>query len=116
MLVVVTRNQLTKLKLVNRAPFIVIKIFPNLSAGTITLTSDVILHLAPPVAVLLQLDDIANLVILGLPKGMILIKSKTVAIPKPIRGGSSRLIGKLGFDWVTYKIGPLYTPTFAITN
>ena len=104
------------MKLVNGAPFTAVKIFPDLFAGIITLTSDVILYLGPPVAVLLQSDDIANLTIPGLPKGTILIKSKTVAIPEPIRYGSSRLRGKLGFNRVTYRTGPLYIPAFAITD
>ena len=103
-----TRNQLTGLKLVNGAPFTAIKIFPNFSTNTITLTSDVTLHLGPLAAVLLQLGDIANLTIPGLPKGTILIKSKTVTIPKHIHQGIGKSKGKLGFNQVTHKIGPLY--------
>jgi len=45
--VVVTRNQLTGLKLVNDAPFSAINIFTDLAYGTIALASDVALHLDP---------------------------------------------------------------------
>lgn len=62
-----TRNQLIKLKLVNGALFRAVNIFPDFSAGVITLTGDVTLHLGPPVGILLQSDDIANLAIPGLP-------------------------------------------------
>ena len=102
--------------MVNGAPFMAVEIFPDLSASTIVLASDVTLHLGPPVAVLLQSDDIANLAIPGLPKGTILIKSKTVAIPEPMRGGSSRSRGKLGFDRVTHRTRPLCMPAFAMTD
>ena len=113
---VVTYNQLTGLKLVNRASFRAIEIFPNLASGTISLTGDVTLHLGPPVAVLLQSDNITNLAIPRLPKGTILIKSKTVAILKSLRGKDSRSKGKPSFKWVTHRTGPLYTPAFAITD
>lgn len=93
----VTRNQLTGLKLVNRAPFRAVDIFPDLSAGTITLASDATLHLGPPAAVLLQSDDIVDLAIPRLPKGTILIKSKTVAIPNTICDKDRRSRGKSGF-------------------
>ncbi|KAG7000807.1 ATP-dependent DNA helicase PIF1 [Fusarium oxysporum f. sp. conglutinans] len=43
--VVVTRNQLTGLKLVNGAPFKAVDIFPDLACSTIALASDVTLHL-----------------------------------------------------------------------
>ena len=43
--VVVTQNQLTRLKLVNGAPFKSVNIFPDLACGTIALASDVTLHL-----------------------------------------------------------------------
>lgn len=43
--VVVARNQLTGLKLVNGAPFRAVDIFPDLACGTIALASDVTLHL-----------------------------------------------------------------------
>ena len=95
--VVVTRNQLTRLKLVNGAPFTAVDIFPNLASDTITLASDVTLHLGPPVAVLLQSNDIRNLIIPRLPKGIILIKSKAVAIPNAIQGKDPRSRGKPGF-------------------
>jgi hypothetical protein len=114
--VVVTRNQLTRLKLVNGAPFRAVDIVPNLSAGTIALASDATLHLAPPAAVLLQSDDIADLTIPGLPSGTILIKSKTVAIPDAMRGKAPRSRGKPGFKWVTHRTGPLCTPAFAMTD
>jgi hypothetical protein len=114
--VVVTRNQLVGLKVVNGAPFKAVDIFPDLSAGTIALASDVTLHLGPPVAILLESDDSAGLVVPGLPNGTILIKSKTVAVPNHIRGREARSRGKLGFRWVTYRTGPLYTPAFAMTD
>ncbi|MBE3048862.1 hypothetical protein IMZ48_41465 [Candidatus Bathyarchaeota archaeon] len=104
--VVVTRNQLPGLKLVNGAPFKAIDIFPDLPCGAIPLASDVTLHLGPPVAVLLQSDDIADLAIPGLPNGTILIKSKTVAIPDSMRGSGARSRGKPGFKWVTHRTGP----------
>ncbi len=56
--VVVTRNQLIGLKLVNGAPFTAVDIFPDFSAGVIVLASDVTLYLGPPVGVFLQSDDI----------------------------------------------------------
>jgi ATP-dependent DNA helicase PIF1 len=59
--VVVTRNQLTGLKLANGAPFRAVDILPDFSAGVIALANDATLHLAPPVAMLLQSDDIADL-------------------------------------------------------
>ncbi|EAQ86297.1 hypothetical protein CHGG_07550 [Chaetomium globosum CBS 148.51] len=96
--VVVTRNQFVGLKVVNGAPFKAVDIFPDLAAGTIALASDVILHLGPPVAVLLQSDDSAGLAIPGLPNGTILIKSKTVAIPSQMRGKEGRWRGKPGFS------------------
>jgi hypothetical protein len=43
--VVVTRNQLTGLKLVNGALFRAVDIVPDLSAGTIALAIDATLHL-----------------------------------------------------------------------
>ncbi|KAH6985347.1 hypothetical protein EDB80DRAFT_224012 [Ilyonectria destructans] len=43
--VVVTRNRLTGLKLVNVAPFRAVDIFPDLACGTMALASDVTLHL-----------------------------------------------------------------------
>ena len=67
-------------------------------------------------AVLLQSDDSADLAILGLPNGTILIKSKTVAIPSQIRGKEGRSRGKPGFRWVTHRTGPLCTPAFAMTD
>ena len=65
--VVVTRNQLTALKVVNGAAFKAVDIFPNFAFGIIALASDVTLHLGPPAAILLQSDDIADLAIPGLP-------------------------------------------------
>jgi hypothetical protein len=53
MRVVVTRNQLTGLKLVNGAPFRAVDILLDFSAGAIALANDAILYLAPPVAMLL---------------------------------------------------------------
>lgn len=114
--VVVSRNQLLGLKLVNGASFRAVDIFPDLASGTIALTNDVTLHLGPPAAVLLQSDDIADLTIPGLPKGTILVKSKTVAIPESLRGKDGRSRGKPGFRWVTYRTGPLCTPAFAMTD
>ncbi|KNB04282.1 hypothetical protein FOXG_22453 [Fusarium oxysporum f. sp. lycopersici 4287] len=114
--VVVTRNQLTGLKLVNGAPFKAVDIFPDLACGTIALASDVTLHLGPPAAVLLQSDDIADLAVPGLPKGTLLIKSKTVVIPDSMRGKNSRSRSKPGFQLVTHRTGPLCTPAFAMTD
>jgi hypothetical protein len=114
--VVATRNQLTGLKLVNGAPFRAVDIVPDLSASTVALASDATLHLGPPMAALLQPDDIAGLAIPGLPNGTILIKSKTVAIPDHMRGKTSRSRGKPGFRWVTHRTGPLCTPAFAMTD
>lgn len=114
--VVVTQNQFIGLKVVNGAPFRVVDIFPDLAFNTMALASDITLHLGPPVAVLLQSDEIANLGIPGLPNGMILIKSKTVAIPDFMRGKGPRSRGKLEFRWVTYRTGPLCTPAFAMTD
>ena len=74
------------------------------------------LYLGPPVAVLLQLDNIADFTIPRLLKGTILVKSKMVAIPEFLRGKDGKLRGKLGFRWVTYRTGPLYTPAFVITD
>jgi len=113
---VVTRNQHIGLKVVNGGLFNVINILPDFTAATIALTSDVTLYLASPAALLLQLDDISGLVIPGLPKGTILIRSKTVAIPNSIRGKGFRARGKLGFGEVTYRTGLLYTPAFTITD
>lgn len=95
--VVVTRNQLTGLRLVNGASFRAVEIFPDLASGTIALASDVTLYLGPPVAVFLQLDDIVDLAIPRFSTGTILIKSKTVAIPKSLRGKDGRSRGKPGF-------------------
>ncbi|KAL6406058.1 hypothetical protein AUP68_10619 [Ilyonectria robusta] len=114
--VVVTRNQLTGLKLVNGAPFRAVDIFPDLACGTIALASDVTLHLAPPAAILLQSDDIADLEVPGLPKGTILIKSKTVVIPDSMRRGNPSSRSKAGFRLVTHRTGPLCTPAFAMTD
>ena len=114
--VVVTENQFIGLKVVNGAPFKAVDIFPNLAFDTIALASDVTLHLGPPAAVLLQSDEIADLAIPGLPNGMILIKSKTVAIPDSMRGKGPRSRGKPGFRWVTHRTGPLCTPAFAMTD
>jgi hypothetical protein len=114
--VVVTRNQLTGLKLVNGAAFRAVDIFPDLASATIALASDVTLHLGPPAAVLLQSDDIADLAIPGLPKGTILMKSKMVAIPDSMRGKGPRSRGKPGFQWVTHRTGLLCTPAFAMTD
>jgi hypothetical protein len=114
--VVVTRNQFVGLKVVNGAPFQAVDIFPDLAAGTIALASDATLHLGPPVAVLLQSDDSAGLAIPGLPNGMILIKSTTVAVPSHLRGKEARSSGKPGFRWVTHRTGPLCTPAFAMTD
>ena len=114
--VVVTRNQLTGLKLVNGAPFSAVDIFPDLAYGTIALASDATLHLGPPAAILLQSDDIAGLAIPGLPQGTILIKSKTLAIPEAMRGKDSRSRAKPGFQWLTHRTGPLCTPVFAMTD
>jgi hypothetical protein len=72
--------------------------------------------LGPPVAVLLQSDDGADLAIPGLPNGTIFIKSKTVAIPSQMRGKEGRWRGKPGFRWVTHRTGPLCTPAFAMTD
>jgi ATP-dependent DNA helicase PIF1 len=113
---VVTRNQLVGLELVNGASFMAVDIFPDLTFGTIALADDVTLHLGPPTAVLIQSDDIADLVILGLPKGTILIKSKTVAVPDSMRGRGGGSRGKAGFERVTHRTGPLYTSAFAMTD
>jgi hypothetical protein len=114
--VVVTRNQFVGLKVVNGAPFKAVDIFPDFAFGTIALASDVTLHLGPPVAVVLQSDDSAGLAIPGLPNSMILIKSKTVAIPNAMRGKEARSRGKPGFRWVTHRTGPPCTPAFAMTD
>ncbi|EAQ86138.1 predicted protein [Chaetomium globosum CBS 148.51] len=95
--VVVTQNQFIGLKVVNGAPFKAVDIFPDPAAGTIALASDVTLHLGPPVASLLQSDDSAGLAIPGLPNGIILFKSKTVAIPSQMRGKEGGWRGKPGF-------------------
>jgi ATP-dependent DNA helicase PIF1 len=68
------------------------------------------------VAILLLSDDSAGLAIPGLPNGMILIKTKTVAVPAHMRGKDARSRGKPGFRWITQRTGPLCTPAFAITD
>lgn len=90
--------------------------FPDFSAGAISIASDATLHLAPPAAVLLQSDDIADLAIPGLPQGTILIKSKMVPIPDALRGKRPRSRSKPGFNGVTHRTGPLCTPAFAMTD
>ena len=114
--VVVTRNQLPGLKLVNGAPFKAVDIFPDLARDSIALATDATLHLGPPTAILLQSDEIAHVAIPGLPQGTILIKSKTVIIPDAMRDKDSRFRGKPGFRWVTHRTGPLCTPAFAMTD
>ncbi|KAK0710680.1 hypothetical protein B0H67DRAFT_554777 [Lasiosphaeris hirsuta] len=114
--VVVTRNQLIGLKVVNGGSFSAVDILPDLTAATIALASDVTLHLGPPAGILLQSDDIADFAIPGLPKGTVLIKSKTVAIPDSMRGKGPRSRGKLGFGGVTHRTGPLCTPAFTMTD
>ncbi|KAK4129805.1 hypothetical protein N657DRAFT_687061 [Parathielavia appendiculata] len=79
-----------RVKVVNGAPSKAVDVFSNLASDTITLARDVTLHLGPPVAVLLQSDDSAGLAIPGLPYGMILIKSKAVAVPGQMRGKMRR--------------------------
>ncbi len=108
-----TRNQLTGLKLVNGAPYRAVEVYPDLSAGSITLASNGTPHLAPSLAVLLQSDDVGDLAIPRLPTGAILIQSKAVAIPEVMRGRSR---GKPGFDWVTDRTEPLCTPALAMTD
>jgi hypothetical protein len=102
--------------LVNGVPFRAVDIFPDFSAGVIAHPSDATLRLAPLIAVLLQLDDIVDLAIPGLPQGTILIKSKTVAIPESMRGKKTKSRGKLGFEQVTYRTGPLCTLAFVMTD
>jgi hypothetical protein len=114
--VVVTRNQFTGLKVVNGAPFEAVDIFPDPAAGTIALASDATLHLGPPEGVLIQSSETADIAIPGLPRGTILLKSKTVAIPDAMRGKERRLRGKPGFRWVTHRTGPQCTPAFAMTD
>ena len=80
--VVVTRNQLTGPKLVNGATFQAVDIVPDSTFDTIALASDMTLNLGPPAAVLLQSNNIVDLAIPGLPHGVILVKSKTVAVPE----------------------------------
>ena len=70
----------------------------------------------PPVAVLLQSNDIADLANPGLVYGTILIKSRTVAIPDSTRGSGARSLGKAGFERPNHRTGPLCTPAFAIAD
>ncbi len=74
------------------------------------------LHLGPLAAVLLLSEDVAGLAIPGLSNGMILVKSKAVAIPDFMRGKGPRSRGKPGFRRVTHRTGPLCTPAFAMTD
>ncbi|KAK6854926.1 hypothetical protein PG995_009114 [Apiospora arundinis] len=114
--VVVTRNQLVGLRLVNGAVFQAVDVVPDLTRGSIALAQDVTLHLGPPLALLLQSDEIGDVAIPGLPPGTILVKSRTVAIPDAMRGKGPRCRGKPGFRWVTHRTGPLCTPAFAVTD
>ncbi|EAQ87477.1 predicted protein [Chaetomium globosum CBS 148.51] len=108
--VMVTQNQFIGLKVVNGAPFKAVDIFPDPAAGTIALASDVTLQLGPPVAVLLQSDDGADLAIPELPNGTILIKSNTVAIPTQMRAkeGASRAFGGLPTELDSLHTGLRY--------
>ncbi|KAK3350299.1 hypothetical protein B0T25DRAFT_592226 [Lasiosphaeria hispida] len=116
MLVVMTQNQFIGFKVVNRIPFRAVDIFPDLTFDTMALTSNIMLHLGPLAAVFLQLDKITDLGIPGLPNGMILIKSKIVAIPDFMQGKGPRSRGKPGFRWITHRTGPLCMPAFTMTD
>ncbi len=74
--VVVTRNQLPGLKLVNGAPFTAVDVFPDLTRGSIAVSTDVTLHLGPPMGILLQSDETAHVAIPGLPKGRFWSRAK----------------------------------------
>ena len=115
--VVVTRNLHVGLKLVNGAPFTAVDVVPGPVYASTAVASDVIFHLGPPLAVLLQSDAIAELAIPGLPPGTVMLRSQTVALPEAMRGkGGPRSSGKPGFQEVTHRTGPLCTPAFAVTD
>jgi len=75
-----TRNQLTGLKVINRALFKAIHIFFDLISNTIALINNITFHLISSVAVFFQSDDVSNFTISGLSKNTILVKNKTVTI------------------------------------
>jgi hypothetical protein len=114
--VVVTRNPVHRVEGGQWASFKAVEIFPDLPSGTIALASDVTFHLAPPMTILLQSDDIADVAIPVLPKWIILIKRTMVAIPDFMRGKCPRSRGKPGFEWVIHRTGPLCTSAFAMTD
>lgn len=115
--VVATRNLHVGLKLVNGAPFTAVDVVTDPAHASVAVADDVILHLGPPLTILLQSDAIADLAIPGLPPGTILLRNKTVTIPDAMRGkGGPRWRGKPGFRWVAHRTGPLCTPAFAMTD
>ncbi|KAH8883150.1 hypothetical protein GQ53DRAFT_753062 [Thozetella sp. PMI_491] len=50
--VILTKNQLTVLQLINGAPFLAIEIFPSPAFPSIALISDIKLHLSPLTGIL----------------------------------------------------------------
>lgn len=113
--VVLTKNQLTGLKLVNGAPFRAVEVFPDPSFPGIALAGDVTLHLGPPAAMLIESEATAETAVPGLPKGMMLVKPEAVRVPSELRGGRWRA-GKPGFARVTHRTGLPCTPSFAVTD
>lgn len=81
--VVVTKNQFTGLKLVNGAPFNAVEVIPDLSASATAIADDETLHLAPPGAIRLHLEAIADLAVPGLPQVTLLARRRQLQSPRP---------------------------------
>lgn len=71
--IIITKNLLNSLHLVNGKEFKAINIILDLRSPGYMVTYDVTLHFSPPLAILLKLDAIKNIAVDGLPRGHVLI-------------------------------------------
>jgi hypothetical protein len=109
-LVVITKNTLIGLKMVNGAEFIVVDIIPDPVFPRYYLLDNITIHFGPPIALILQLEETRHLTIPGIPEGTILLKEIGIAILKPTL---------LSFQFLSSpcrRSGLPCTPAFALTD
>jgi len=78
--VVLTRNVLPGLKMVNGAEFDAVDVIPDPAFPGYHMADDVTIHFGPPYALVLASDETRNLAIFGMPTGTVLLRP-TSAMP-----------------------------------
>jgi hypothetical protein len=108
--VVITKNTLIGLKVVNGAEFTAVDVIPNPAFPGYHLSDDITIHFGPPIALILQSEETRHLTIPGIPEGTILLKEIGAAVLKPTPSSFQFLSSPCR------RSGLPCTPAFALTD